>query len=133
MPMVIDTSAVLAILPQEPEAAAFAVAIRDDPVRLTSAVSLLECAIAVESKLGASGGRELDLLLHKSRVEVVSFDRNQAELARSAWERYGRGRHPARLNFGDCCSHALAKTCGEKLLFKGDDFSQTDSGAALAA
>jgi ribonuclease VapC len=124
--MVIDTSALTAILLQEEDARTFALAIKNDPVRLVSAVSMLETAMAVESRLGPVAGRELDLLLQKSRADVVPFDAAQAEVARAAWQKYGKGKHPARLNFGDCCAYALAKTSGEKLLFKGEDFSKTD-------
>ncbi len=124
--MVIDSSAILAILFQEPEAESFAQAIKADPVRLISAVSVFEASMVVESRLGASGGRELDLLLHRAKADVVAFDGDQAELARHAWRRFGRARHPAGLNFGDCCSYALAKTSGEPLLYKGEDFRLTD-------
>ncbi len=124
--MVIDTSALLAILFDEPEADDIAVALDDDPVRLISAGSLLETAIVVEARLGEAGGRELDLLVHKARIETVAVTPEQAEVARSAWRRFGRGRHDASLNFGDCFAYALAATTGEPLLFKGTDFGKTD-------
>ncbi len=124
--MVIDTSALIAILLGEPDAEAFAVAIANDPRRLISSFSALEVSIVIESKKGEAGGRELDLLMHRSQIQIVSMDSEQAELARIAWRNYGKGRHPAGLNIGDCCSYALSKFSGESLLFKGDDFSKTD-------
>jgi len=124
--MVIDTSAIIAILLGEPEADAFAVAIANDPRRLMSAFSALEVGIVIEAKKGEAGGRELDLLLHRSQIEIVAMDSEQAELARIAWRAFGKVRHPAGLNVGDCCSYALSKYSGEPLLFKGDDFSKTD-------
>jgi len=124
--MVIDTSALIAILLGEPDAEAFAVAIADDPKKLISAFSALEVSIVIEAKKGEAGGRELDLLLHRSQIEIVAMDSEQAELARIAWRTFGKGRHPAGLNIGDCCSYALTKSSNEPLLFKGDDFSKTD-------
>jgi ribonuclease VapC len=124
--MVIDTSALIAILQQEPEAAEFARAIQQDPVRLLSAVSALETSVVMESRKGPSGGRDLDLLLHRARVDIVAFGSDQFEVARAAYRRYGKGKHPAALNLGDCCTYALAKVSGEALLAKGDDFSRTD-------
>lgn len=124
--MVIDTSALVAILFDEPEAPAIELKIEADPVRLISAGSLLEAALVVEGRYGPTGGRELDLLLHKARIEVVAFDNDQAEVARQAFRAYGKGHHPAGLNYGDCFSYALAKVSGEPLLFKGDDFDATD-------
>ena len=124
--MVIDTSAVLALLFNEPEADEIELAIGEDPVRLMSAASGLEAAIVVEARLGAAGGREFDLLLHKARIEIVAITSEQMEAGRAAWRRFGRGRHDANLNFGDCFSYALSKVSGEPLLFKGGDFSLTD-------
>jgi ribonuclease VapC len=124
--MVLDTSALIAILCDEPEAPAIESAIELDPVRLLSAASLVEASIVIEARYGSAGGRELDLLINKARMEVVSVDAEQAELAREAYRRYGRGRHAAALNFGDCFAYALASFRGEPLLFKGEDFSKTD-------
>lgn len=124
--MVIDTSAVLAILQNEPVAPALEAAIEEDPVRLMAAPSALEAAIVIEARYGESGGRELDLLLHKAGVELVSFDGDQMELARRAYRRFGKGHHEAGLNFGDCFSYALARRTGEALLYVGDDFGRTD-------
>ena len=124
--MVIDSSAILALLFNEPEADDIEIAIDEDPVRLMSVASGLEAAIVVEARLGAAGGREFDLLLHKTRIELVAVTNEQTEAGRTAWRRFGRGRHEADLNFGDCFSYALAATSGEPLLFKGDGFSKTD-------
>lgn len=124
--MVIDTSAIAAILFDEPDAAALEGKIADDPVRLMSAATFLEATIVIEARLGDPGGRELDLWLHRAEVEIVSVDAEQTDMARRAWRRFGRGRHPAGLNYGDCFSYALAATHDEPLLFKGDDFTKTD-------
>lgn len=124
--MVLDTSAVAAILFDEPEAAILDHKIVDDPVRLMSAATFLEAAIVVEARLGDAGGREFDLWLHRAEIEILAVDAEQADLARRAWRRFGRGRHPAGLNYGDCFSYALAAMRDEPLLFKGDDFTKTD-------
>ena len=124
--MVIDTSAVAAILFDEPDAASLEGKIADDPVRLMSAATLLEAAIVVEARLGDAGGREFDLWLHRAEIEILAVDAEQADQARRAWRRFGRGRHPAGLNYGDCFSYALAATHAEPLLFKGGDFTKTD-------
>jgi ribonuclease VapC len=124
--MVVDSSALLALLLGEPEAASIARAIAADPRRLASAFTVLEAAVVVETRKGESGGRELDLLLHRAQVDVMVMDAGQVELARTAYRRYGRGRHPAGLTIGDCCSYALSRFTGEPLLFKGEDFTKTD-------
>ncbi len=124
--MVIDTSAAMAVLLNEPEAEEFRRAIREDPVRLMSAVSALETTCVIESRRGPAAGVEFELLLHKINVRVIPFDEAQLQIARGAWRRFGRGRHRAGLNFGDCAAYALATTSGESLLFKGDDFVHTD-------
>jgi ribonuclease VapC len=90
----------------------------------------LETAIVVENRFGESGGRELDLLILRLPIQVASIDREQLEWARIAFRRFGKGRHEAGLNFGDCFAYALAKVSGEPLLFKGQDFSRTDVQAA---
>ncbi len=133
--MVIDTSAIVAIALNEPEAAAFEEQIADDPVRLISAATVLECTIVLETRLGEAGGREFDLWLLKIGADVVAVDAEQTDTARRACRRYGKGRHAAALNYGDCFSYALALTRGELLLFKGEDFAKTDinrSGAEAA-
>jgi ribonuclease VapC len=124
--MVLDTSAVLAILLDEPESAKIREAIERDSTRLLSAASLLETSIVIESRFGEAGGRELDLLLYRAEVEIVPVDRDQAEIARDAYRRYGKGRHSAGLNYGDCFSYALSRRTGEPLCFKGGDFRLTD-------
>jgi ribonuclease VapC len=129
--MVVDTSALIAILLGESDAESYARALADDPKKLLSAFNALETGIVIEAKKGEAGGRELDLLLHRARIEVVGMNMDQVELARSAWRRFGKGNHAAGLNIGDCCAYALAKYSGEPLLFKGRDFSQTDIPSAL--
>jgi len=124
--MVLDTSALLAVLLNEPDAEAFRRAIEADPSRLLSAATLVETAIVIEARVGEAGGRELDLLIHKAAIEVVAVDAEQADLARHAYRRFGKGRHVAGLNYGDCFAYALSQSAGEALLFKGDDFSKTD-------
>lgn len=124
--MIIDSSALFAILLQEPEAERIAKAIALDPVRLMSAPTWLEISIGVFLRIGDEGLRSLDLLVAKYHIEVVAMTPKQAELARRAFKQYGKGIHPARLNFGDCMVYALAKDTGEPLLFKGEDFSKTD-------
>jgi ribonuclease VapC len=124
--MVVDTSALLAVLFGEPEADGIARSIALDSRRLASAFTVLETAIVVEARKGEPGGRELDLLLHRIGLESVPLTASIVEVARDAWRRFGKGNHPAHLNIGDCCAYALAKVSGEPLLFKGDDFSVTD-------
>lgn len=102
----------------------------DAPRRFMSAATILELSIVIEARLGDAGAAELDLWLHKAGVEIVPVDSDQIAIARRAWRHFGKGRHPAGLNYGDCFSYALAKTRGEPLLFKGDDFSRTDIAAA---
>ena len=129
--MVIDTSALLVLLGNEAEAERFREALAADSVRLVSAATVLEATLVVESRWGDAGGRELDHLLVKADVEVVPVDLDQLATARDGWRRYGRGRHEAALNFGDCFSYALASTSGEPLLFTGTDFSRTDVAVAV--
>ena len=124
--MVIDTSALIALLGMEPEAARLATAIEADSVRLLCSATLVEAGIVIEARYGPEGGRDLDLLVAKAGITIEPLNAEHAEAARAAWRRYGRGRHPANLNFGDCFSYALAKASGEPLLFKGEDFRQTD-------
>jgi len=124
--MIIDTSALVAILDQEPEAERIARTLASTPERMLSAASLVEIGIVMQARHGDDGARDLDLLLAKLRVEIVAFTARQAEIACKAFRRYGSGRHNANLNFGDCFAYALAKDQSAPLLFKGDDFSQTD-------
>jgi ribonuclease VapC len=127
--MVLDSSAVLAILFDEPERQMFTRSIERDPRRLMSAGNVLECALVTEARRGAQAGREFDLLVYRADVQIVPVDADQVELARSAWRRFGKGRHPAGLNFGDCFAYALSAASGEPLLFKGEDFRHTDIAA----
>ena len=124
--MVIDTSAILAILFGEKDATEYAQLISEDPKRLLSAGTALELMIVIEAKKGEAGGRELDLLLHRAKIDIVPFDAEQAEIARSAWRQFGKGNHAAGLNFSDCFAYALPKTSDEPLLYKGNDFKLTD-------
>ncbi len=124
--MVLDTSALLALLLDEPEAEGFRAALEDDTTRLVSAATLVETALVIETRKGEAGGRELDWLIHRAEILVVPVDADQVSEARRAYRRYGRGRHAAGLNFGDLFAYALARTSGEPLLFKGDDFVRTD-------
>lgn len=124
--MVIDSSALIAVLLGEPEAESLARAIASDPRRMISAFTALETSVVIEAKKGEVGGREFDLLLHNARIEIVAMNAEQFELARHAWRTFGKGRHPAGLNIGDCCSYGLAKYSGEPLLFKGHDLVKTD-------
>jgi ribonuclease VapC len=124
--MVIDTSALIAFLEDEPEASRIATALTSGAALRVSTATVLEAGIVVEARRGEHGGRELDLLLHRLGVEQVPVTAEQVELARSAWRQYGKGRHRAALNYGDCFAYALAASLGEPLLFVGNDFSRTE-------
>jgi ribonuclease VapC len=124
--MVIDTSAILAIFLAEPERQRFLKLLTDTGTRLMSAANVLETGIVLEAKRGEAAGREFDLFVVRTNLEVIAVDAEQVEIARSAWRKYGKGRHPAGLNFGDCFAYALAKSVDEPLLAKGTDFTQTD-------
>jgi len=124
--MVIDTSALLAILFEESMAPRLRRALSSDPVRLMSTMSVLEATCVISARLGPLAVSELTLFLREFRIEPVPFDAPQLELAQSAWLRFGRGFHSAHLNFGDCASYAMARYSGEPLLYVGDDFRQTD-------
>jgi len=124
--MVIDASAVIACLLGEPERADSVSAIEADPVRLISAVGFVEASFVMLSRKRAGGLADLQVFLDDGEIERVPVDLRQAEAAVEAFRRFGRGRHPARLNIGDCFAYALAKATGEPLLFKGGDFARTD-------
>ena len=124
--MVIDTSALLAILQDEPERRSFNEAIEAAEVRLLSLGSFLEVSIVIETRYGAEGLRDLDLFVERAHIELLSVDFEQAMMARHGYSRFGRSRHPAGLNYGDCFAYALARVLDQPLLFKGDDFSRTD-------
>jgi len=129
--MVIDTSAVVAILINEPDCECYIHALdRADSVQM-SAASVLEVSMVVESRFGETAHLHLDKWIITAAVEVIVVTRDQVEAAREGFRRFGKGRHPAALNFGDCFSYGLAKMLGEPLLFRGGDFSQTDIRSAL--
>ena len=128
--MIIDTSALIAILLEEPEGHRFDDAILNCADPRISSATYLEAAMVLRARKGSDGMRALDLLILRAGIEIVSFTESHARLAKFAFERYGRGFHRAKLNFGDCMAYALAKETGEELLFKGTDFSLTDITAA---
>lgn len=128
--MILDTSAVLAILFGEKEADQFDVAIASAERRRMSAGSLLETAIVLEGRRGAAAEHELDSYFRVAEIDVVPVTVAHAQAARRAWRRFGKGNHPAGLNYGDCFAYALAEALGEPLLFKGGDFALTDIEAA---
>lgn len=130
--MVINTSAVVAILFGEVEAERFAEAIEKDVTRLMSAASALEASLVIESELGEEGSRELDLLLFKAGVEIAPFTEDQLKIARYAFRTYGKGRHPAGLDYGDCFSYALSKATGEPLLFYPMNAPGTSSSSSCS-
>ena len=124
--MVIDTSALVAILQDEPERRAFNEAIEAAESCSLSTASFVETSMIIESRYGPDGTRDLDLFISKADITLVPVDEEQAYVARQAFRQYGKGRHAAGLNFGDCFAYALAKTLAEPLLFKGRDFAATD-------
>ena len=124
--MVIDTSALLAILQDEPERRSFNEAIEAADSRVMSVANYVEVSIVIESRYGAEGLRELDRFVDRAGIDLVGVDAGQGKIARDAFSRFGKGRHPAALNFGDCFAYALARTLAQPLLFKGDDFAKTD-------
>lgn len=129
--MIVDTSALLAILRDEPEARAFAEAIEQASLSRISAGNLLEAAIVIDASGDPIASRRFDELINEAGLIVEPVTAEQAAIGRAAYRDFGRGKHPAQLNFGDCFAYALAKTLDEPLLFKGSDFSQTDLKAAL--
>ncbi len=128
--MIVDTSAVLAVLFGEPDAERYARAIAGASRCRMSVASLLEAAIVLESRSGAAGGHELDVFVERALIELAPVTAEHAQAARRAWRRFGKGNHPAGLNFGDCFAYALAEATREPLLFKGRDFALTDIEAA---
>ncbi len=124
--MVIDTSALVAILQNEPERRRFNEAIEKAESCSISSATLVETSIIIESRYGSLGLGDLDLLISKAEITVVPLDLDQALIARQAFSRYGKGRRPAGLNYGDCFSYALAQSLGQSLLQKGNDFARTD-------
>jgi len=128
--MIVDSSALLAMLLKEPEGHLIEEAIANSGECRISSGNYLETSIVALARSGNDGVRDFDLLIARFRIEIVSFTESQARVARTAFDRYGKGRHPAQLNFGDCMSYALAKETGEELLFKGTDFGRTDIAVA---
>lgn len=130
--MVIDTSAMLAILQDEPERRAFNTTIEAAESVSMSTATLVEASIVIGARYGRDGLRDLDLFIAKAAIALVPVDVEQALAARDAFLRFGKGRHPAGLNYGDCFAYALARALDEPLLYKGTDFSHTDVGSAHA-
>ncbi len=129
--MILDTSAIVAILFKEPEAADFLRMISDTSACSLSAATYVEATMVIEKTTKPGGVSRLDALLREGGIIILPFTVEQAHIARQAFLDYGKGRHPAGLNLGDCFAYALAKASGEPLLFKGADFAQTDVVAAL--
>lgn len=129
--MILDTSALVAVLFDEPEAPDFLRAIDKADACSISAGNFLELSIVTESQLGPEGSRQCDMFLHRAGIVIEPVTVEQARLARQAFLDFGKGRHPAGLNFGDCFAYALSKVTGEPLLFKGADFRRTDIRPAL--
>jgi len=129
--MVVDSSAIVTVLLEEPGFLTFvdAMVAANDPA--VSAATLVECSVVMAARVGPAGVERVDDLLSEAGVRVMAVDARQALVARDAWMRFGKGRHPAALNYGDCFSYALAVTTERPLLFRGDDFGRTDVRAAL--
>jgi ribonuclease VapC len=129
--MIVDTSAALAVVLGEPGFEVFAGAISASETRRISAASFVEASIVAETRAGDRGLRQFDSFIRESELTVEPVTHEHALIAREGYSNYGNGRHPAGLNFGDCFAYALAKSTGEPLLFKGEDFRQTDVLPAL--
>lgn len=129
--MILDSSAVIEILRNESDSEIFVQAIVSADSLRISAASFVEASIVIDAQTGGLGSRQLDDLFRRSGVVIEAVNEEQAQAARQAWADFGKGRHPAGLNFGDRFAYALAKVTGEPLLFKGDDFKKTDVQAAL--
>lgn len=129
--MIVDASAILAVLFDEPEKAEFRDMLLMTPELVMSPVNYLEASVRADDKRHPAKGPQLDALLAGFGIQIVAVTADQAKFAREAYARYGKGNHAAKLNLGDCFAYALAKARGEKLLFKGGDFRQTDVEAAL--
>ena len=128
--MIVDSSAILAVLYCEQDAARYEKAIASAAHPRISVANLLETSIVLEGRGGEAAGHELDLFLRDAEIELAPVTVEHLEAARRAWRRFGKGNHPASLNFGDCFAYALAELVDEPLLFKGGDFAQTDIEAA---
>lgn len=128
--IVVDTSAVVAVLAGEAGAERVLDVLASSSSARMAAASYLECGIVVAARFGDDGVHDLRLFLHEARIDVAATDREQADLALDAWSRYGKGRHPAGLNYGDCFAYALAVASAAPLLFVGEDFARTDVAVA---
>jgi ribonuclease VapC len=128
--MIVDTSALAAILFGEPDAARYAQLIHDADRCVISVANFVELSIVIETQLGPDAGRQCDVFFRRAGIIIEPLTIEHGHLARQAFLDFGKGRHPAGLNFGDCFAYALAKATGEPLLFKGQDFSKTDIKAA---
>ena len=126
-----DTSAVLAVLFDEPDAERFTRAIAEAPHCRMSMANFLEAALVIEGRAGLAGGHELDIFIERAAIELVPVSVEHAQAARRGWRRFGKGNHSAGLNFGDCFAYALAEVTGEPLLYNGEDFALTDVESAL--
>lgn len=129
--MVIDSSALAAILFGEPERRIFIEAVESAPERILSVANWVEISIALEARHGAEGERSLRQFIDAAAIKILPVDAEQGRFARDAWARFGKGRHRAGLNYGDCFAYALARQTGQRLLFKGNDFIHTDIGSAI--
>jgi ribonuclease VapC len=129
--MVVDTSALVAVIFREPEYESLEARLLTEPQPLISAGTLLECAIVLDARKGPAGTRQLDELLRELQFRIVPVDAEQVAAAREGFRRYGKGRHEAGLNYGDCFAYGLAITLDAPLLFKGTDLSKTDIRSAL--
>ena len=129
--MIVDTSALVAVLFDEPDSERYATAMAQAARCRMSAANFLEAALVVEGRAGISGAQEIDIFIETAEIEIVPVSVEQARVARRAWREFGKGNHPAGLNFGDCFAYALAKVAGEPILYKGDDFTLTDVESAF--
>ena len=129
--MIVDTSAVIAILFNEADAEVYAAAIAQADSCAISAASFVEVSVVVEAQTKGIGPRQVDAFFRRAGITIEALTEDQAHIARQAYSDFGKGRHPASLNFGDCFAYALAKSTGEPLLFKGRDFAKTDIETAL--
>lgn len=131
--MIVDTSAIMALVFGEPDHALYSACLARNPGSGIAAPNWLEATMVVEGRGDTAATAELQALLDEGWLSVVAFEPAHAEAARHAWRRFGKGRHPAALNYGDCMAYAVASNAGVPLLYKGNDFSRTDIGSALAA
>ena len=129
--MIIDSSALAAILFGGPECRQFIKAIESAGERRMSVANWVEVSIVVVARFGAEGDLSLQRFIERAGIEIEPIDLEQGRLAREAWQQFGKGRHPAGLNFGDCFAYALSRQRGQRLLYKGDDFSKTDIRAVM--